>query len=559
MQNKDESLKNENKIQGLKGESFFELLSQADENLVVFINDIETGISAWSKSAVEFFDFPSDYRTHVQEVWESKIHPEDLEGYQKEIDAVFSRKKEHQFQYRVLGPDGQYIWVECKGTIGKDIESQKEFFVGRIIRLDQTTIYDPVSNCLNFREFDVNLFRSSQSFILIGIDSFRKVINQIGFSESNNILRILGEILRKANPERPIYRMTGDEFLIVLPPSSAEELNYLHNKVLNDFSKAVEKEYKGIRVQFSAAVTYYNPKTDTNETVIKRLEHTLEYAKHLGDGAFALYSSAIEDIHNRASKLQGALTHAIENQFEGFSLVYQPIIDYRTGKIDGAEALLRFYDKDLGLISPAEFIPMLESSGAIVPVGMWVAKKAIEQKLVWDKIHPGIKVGFNTSIKQYETIELSEKISLLVKENHIKPDEIIVELTESQRMHDPEHMRQMLKPLTDSGIWVFLDDFGMEASTFTLVQELPVNGIKIDHSFVRTMIGNAEAKKDKANKAIIASIAYLGKLMDMRVIVEGVENEKIDQILKEMNLNFAQGYYYSRPICVKELESKWLK
>lgn len=189
---------------------------------------------------------------------------------------------------------------------------------------------------------------------------------------------------------------------------------------------------------------------------------------------------------------------------------------------------------------------------------MWVAETAIRQKVQWDQRHPGLKVGFNSSLCQYRSSELTRRIAELVKQYQIPAEEIIVELTETQKMDDPEHMRAMLQPLVDHNVWIMLDDFGMEASTFTLVQELPIHGLKVDHSFVRTMIGNGSERKDKANIAIVSSINHMAQHLGLRVIVEGVENENIDQLLSDMGIRFVQGYYYSRPVSPEEFEQTWL-
>ncbi len=546
-------------IEGLQEKTLLSGLSDSSREASVFVADLQTGKTVWSANAVQYFGLPDDYGSHFDEIWFARIHPDDLDKYRRDISGIMTgTKTAHTCQYRVANAAGAYVWVECNGSVRMDKESRKKFFIGYLFNLDKTGMYDSITGCLTLKEFYNKTYSKQHIFVLVGIDAFRKVINRIGFSESNTVLRMLGDILQRTCTDHLVYRMTGDEFLIILPNYSQEELQYMHEKILDEFTYAVEQYHSGLRVKFSAAATYYNPDNDTKESVMRRLEHTLDYAKQRGSGSFCIYSRTIEEEHERASLIQEALTKAIEHDFHGFQLVYQPVIRMDGHVLDGAEALLRFYHEELGIISPAEFIPMLEASGEIRQVGLWVASQVIAQKVKWEKIRPDLALGFNTSLIQYRDDTFSRRVAELVEKAQIDPTRLIVELTESQKMSDPAHLRRMLQPLVDRKINIFLDDFGMEASTFTMVQELPVQGVKVDHSFVRTMVGSGSDRKDRANIAIVSSINHMANLLGLNVVVEGVENQKIDELLSGMNIGFTQGYYYSRPVSVEEFEQNWL-
>ncbi len=547
-------------IEGLTSKTMFETLSDSADTIAIFTADMETGKSVWSDNAVIEYEFPDHYNDMVMEVWQKRIHPDDLEDYVADINAIFSgQKTSHVFQYRVRNKYGEYNWVECKGFVARDNESHKKFFIGYIFRLDRVGIYDSLTGCQNLGRFYHSDFENITTIGVIGIDSFRKVINRIGFHESNEILKLLGNLLIKRLSKETVYRMTGDEFLVVSDSTNYDDLRKQHEVTLNMFINEVEKQYPGMIVKYSAAVTFYDAAKDTKDDLIHRLEHTLEYAKQHDTGSLAFYDTAIEESHIRNAKIQEALNRSIENQCEGFRLVYQPVMQLNTNKINGAEALLRFDDKELGTISPTEFIPILEKNGGIKEVGLWVAEQTIRQKAIWDQVKPGVILGFNASMLQLRDQKLSNRVVELIRQYNIEPSEIIVELTESQKMEDPESLRNALKPLTDHNIGIALDDFGMEASTFTLVQELPVNRIKVDHSFVRTMVGSGSQRKDKANIAIVSSINHLAQQLGLIMIVEGVENKEIHELLKQMGIQYAQGYYYSKPITVKELETNYLQ
>ncbi len=542
----------------MKESLLFEGLSRSADNVYIFKKDMQNEYSVWSTNAIAYFGFPDDYNDHVDEIWMEKVHPDDRAGYVKDLESLFRHEKDsHFYQYRVTNARGEYVWVECCGCIETDPDNGNAYFVGIITRLDVTGKYDPITNCLNLKEFYLDDYPEPRTLMLLGLDSFRKIINRIGFVESNVILAKLGEILQRMYGRTHVYRMTGDEFLLSLEPRNKEELEYIFEKIHQELQREMDRIY-GQKVSFSGGAVQYFPRREDKNDLLKKLEHSLEYSKQCGKGILTVYSAVIEQQHERVSRVQEALSRAIANNFEGFSLVYQPIVQAKSHKLDGAEALLRFYSEEIGSISPVEFIPLLEASGEIRAVGKWVARTAIEQKKIWDRMHPHLRIGFNVSLLQLQNRALTEQIVKWVKEYQIQPNEIIVELTESRKMQSAEELKDALKPLTDMGIWVFLDDFGMEASTFTLVQELPVDGIKVDHSFVRVMVGSGSERKDTANKAIVSSISYLGRQLGLRVVVEGVENAQIDKLLCNMDIQFMQGYYYSRPISVEEFEAKWI-
>ncbi len=546
------------KIRNIRETLLFRGLSKTADNVYLFINDMQANYSVWSDNAVEYFGLPKNYEYNLGEFWVSRVHPDDREGYEADLAALFGgKKKSHYYQYRAKNAQGQYVWLECHGCVEYDEEGDRSYFVGIITRLDVTGKYDSITNCLNLNEFYLHEFREYKAIFLIGIDSFRKIVNRIGFSESNPVLAKLGEVLQRNLGNDRVYRMTGDEFIGVCPSFSKEEIEYLFQKILREFQQEVQQT-ENIKISFSGGALYFAPQDDKEEA-IKKLEHCLEHSKQKGNGTLTIFSSIIEEEHLRRERLQSALTHAISHDFKGFKLAYQPIVRAKTHELDGAEALLRFYCEGIGIVSPVEFIPILEASGEIREVGKWVAKSVIEQKAKWDQLYRPIRVGFNVSLVQLQNKELAENIAAWVREYVLRPDEIIVELTESRRMDDADLLRDAISPLTQAGIWVLLDDFGMESSTFTMVQELPINGVKVDHSFVRVMVGSGSERKDRANKAIIASISFLGKQLGLRVVVEGVENEKIDEILYSMDIQYEQGYYYSRPILVEEFEKTWLR
>ncbi len=546
-------------MSGLTEEMLFSGLSNSADNVYLFKTDLNNNYTIWSPNAVEYFGLSEGYETNVIDAWVPHVHPDDKVAYIKDVLQVLNGEKDtHYFQYRATNKENKYVWLECIGHVVSTLDKKKKFFVGMITRLDANGKYDGVSNCLSFQQFYLTKIDQPCSLLLLGLDGFRKVVNSLGYSESNKILFILGSILRRKFGQSNVFRMTGDEFLICLQQQSKEELDDTFKELQREFKTNCLENGFHISIGFSGGGALYNPDSNTKEDAIKFLEHALESSKQNGTEIFTMFSSAIEDRNIRYTKLRYALSNATKNDFKGFSIVYHPVMRSSDHQVEGFEMLLRFYDSELGNVSPVEFIPILEESGKIKAVGAWVAENAMRQKNKWDKIHPGLIIGFNISLKQLQTDELTNHILKLLDTYHIEPAEVAIELTESCKMDDPVYMVEVLTPLKERGVMIYLDDFGMEQSSFSMVKILPISGIKIDHSFVRTMLEETNKQAALANKAIVSSINSLGKMLSLRVVAEGVETKKIDEIMCDMNIQLLQGYYYSMPISAEQVESNWL-
>ncbi|MDO4522050.1 MAG: EAL domain-containing protein [Eubacteriales bacterium] len=554
MSNKIERNKDDFEMKGFTEEILFSGLSMASENVYLFKTDIENNYAVWSERAVEYFGLPEDYRHRMYHLWMEHVHPDDLEGYCEDIFAVMQGKKtKHYCQYRARNAEGKYVWVECVGGIQRNAEG-KPFFVGVMTRLDVTGKYDTVTNCLSFQQFYLRVFSKEHSILLLGFDGFRKAVNNLGYTRSNGLLNLLGSILIAHFGSANTYRMTGDELMAVLPVMSNEELEFLFHQIQKEFKSACLNREFQISIGFSGGAAYYDPRTESKEDIIRHLEHSLEYSKHLEKESFTVFSSVIEEKHQRVGKIKYALAAAIKDGFSGFSLVYQPVFRSGDHRINGVEALLRFRDVELGNVSPVEFVPILEEGGMIREVGLWVAGKVMKQKAIWETKHPGLMVGFNVSLKQLHCDDFVKEIMRLIREYRINPCEVVLELTESCKMDDPVELRKILMPLREMGVEIYLDDFGIEQSNFTAVKELPITGVKIDHSFVRVMVGTGDTRKDRVNRAIVTSINYMCKQIGLKIVIEGVETEEIDRIVSDMDIEYLQGYHYSFPLTAEALE-----
>lgn len=448
---------------------------------------------------------------------------------------------------------GDYVWLECSGKILYNKNSKPDSFVGLMNRIDNPSKYDPVTKCLSTQQFYHRELDRDCVLMILGMDQFRSVIHNYGYDEGNDILLSLGNLLKEIASECNVYRMTGDEFLIVLPEYEKETAELLFQNCQIQFQAVCDENENWKHIRFSGGATSFHPGKIDKNTAIKQLEHSLEEAKRQGKGQYVWFSAEIAEKHLRKQKIRQELTNAIEHNFDGFELYYQPVRNIHLSRISGAEALLRFHAPDLGMLSPEEFIPVLEETREIRSVGLWVMEEAIRQKKKWIDRYPGLSIGINASYLQLYDDTFFQRMIETAARYQVDPRYIVVELTESCKVQYPESLAAMFEKIMQKGFRVALDDFGVENSSLTLVRDLPVNLIKVDHSFVRTLSMD-RGKKTQANLAIISSINYLCKQLGVSVIVEGVESREIAELLAEMDIDFLQGYYYSKPLPVAEFE-----
>jgi EAL domain-containing protein (putative c-di-GMP-specific phosphodiesterase class I) len=231
-----------------------------------------------------------------------------------------------------------------------------------------------------------------------------------------------------------------------------------------------------------------------------------------------------------------------------FILEYQPKLDLKTGRITGVEALVRWSHPQLGLVSPAQFIPIAEETGLIVPLGKWVIEQACQQNVMWQSEGlPPISIAVNLSPRQFADDGLPKDIAAAISNSGMRPELLELEITESMMMRSVERAASVLRSLKAMGVTLAIDDFGTGYSSFTLIRRFPIDTLKIDRSFIQDMPGDAESR------AITEAIIAMGKTLHLRVVAEGVETKAQRQFLCEHGCDEMQGYYLSTPVNPKTL------
>lgn len=531
----------------------YKAFAESSDRVYIYAMDLKKGSARWSKSSVNYFDLPGEYMEEPSKIWGSKIHPDDREAYFADIESVFSGKtNHHSCQYRALNRYGEYVWLECNGTMVCDEAGNMDVFAGFMIRLDVQNVYDPVTGLpTKTLLYEYQHTEESGAAILLGVDNFKQLIDIYGYNYGDEILIELAKRFSKCCEETDrLIHFNDDEFLLFLPDAGKDKALHRFEKILELTKKLVMKDGRQIDVSISGgAITYSKGKREIDQ-VISQLNSALNYIREVNKGSLAFYSYQIEQRQNRISMIKKDLKNSITNHFSGFELYFQPWVDAHGSKILGCEALLRWKGEHITDAGPQEFIPLLEEDISIIEVGHWVMKEAMRQQKEWQQKYGDFKVSFNVSYQQFLEVDYVDELVKTAKEYGVKPENMVLELTESCNVVTPKNLEAVFQNIRKHHFHIALDDFGTGYASLSMLKNLPVDEIKIDHSFVRELIKEGH----EVDFAVIESIMLLCDRLNCKVVVEGVENKDVDTIIRGMNATYLQGYYYSKPICKQEFE-----
>lgn len=392
---------------------------------------------------------------------------------------------------------------------------------------------------------------NQQMFAIFSLDLDRfKLVNDIlGHQMGDRLLQGVAKRLAKCiHGGNTVARMGGDEFAILLADiSEVEEVGRVGEVVLETLKSSFNLNGSEIYVTTSIGITLYPSDGEDAETLLKNSEVAMYRAKERGGSNYQFYTPSMNAKILERVALENSLRHALE--LEEFCLYYQPQIDINSGKIIGVEALVRWQNPKIGLISPAKFIPLAEETGLIIPLGEYVLRSACIQSRVWQKIGlPPLKMAVNLSIRQFQQENLVEMIAGVLSETGLDPQWLELEITESVAMKDVDFTINILRELRDMGIQIAIDDFGTGYSSLNYLKNFPINTLKIDKSFVRDITINSN------DAAIAATIIVLAHNLNLSVTAEGVETQEQLQYLKEQKCDKMQGYLFSRPLPCEEIE-----
>jgi len=385
--------------------------------------------------------------------------------------------------------------------------------------------------------------------LLIDLDRFKIINDTLGHRTGDVLLTLVAERLRTTvYGSDSVARLSGDEFLVLLPRLGCiDDAKVVAEKIFEKFREPFTVGDQDLYVRISMGVSIHPMDGSTAEELVKNADIAMYRAKQLGGGGVQFYSDAMNARTPERIALETSLNRAIER---GELVVhYQPLVDLVTGQIDGAEALVRWQHPLRGLVPPADFIPLAEESGLIVPIGSWMLRQACRQASVWQKcMERPLRVAVNLSARQFRDANLLREIDDILEETSLPPELLELEITETIAMEDVQASRKTLSELKARGVRITMDDFGTGYSSLAYLKRFPIDSLKIDRSFIEDL------GKSPGDEAITVASITVGRGLNLRVIAEGVETRQQLDLLRKHHCDAMQGFLVSRPVPAAEFE-----
>ena len=505
-----------------------------------------------SPNTVSDFGFEESGMAHYCQTMLKKIHPRDQERFKKYFTAFWqTRETSFTFNYQMLNATGSYTWVNNRGRIQRNPQTGKPVVIlGMMKSLEVCDYVDNVTGLLHHRFCQEKLQSIMDEdpglrfrLMLLGIDEFNKINTLNSRAFGDRVLRATADkILQILPDEVNLYRYEGDQFLVAGAGATRQEMLRIYEQIQRYALRAHRVNGQPYRFSVSAGMVSYPEDGDSWAELEKKAALALKKAKLNGKNQCVEFVDGMLREQIDRQFLINCMSESVENDFEGFRLVFQPLCDAREFTIIGAEALLRYQMPDGRVISPVDFIPLLESSRLIIPVGRWVLEQAAQVCKEWVKWIPGFMMNVNVSYIQLREPDFCQKTEAALRRLGLAPENLVLELTESYFMKEDANVDAALRRFRSLNIHLAMDDFGTGYSSLERLADLDVDIVKVDRFFVKAL------HKSQHNRDFIESVIRLCHNRRKKVCVEGVETREEWESVRLMNPDTIQGFYVSRPV-----------
>lgn len=549
-------------LKEIAAEDLIELFAPCMDDYL-YIIDLQKNTFKISQAAVNRFMISGNSFDDAVNSFQYFVYKEDRSMIAEDLQCIIEGKeKDHNLYYRWLDKNGMPVWINCRGKVIDDKDGKPHYLIGCVNEIGDTQRADNVSGLLGERELRSYISShikdsSSEYLIYIGIDGFNAINGTLGVDYGNYVLKSVADCINSClSDSQKLYHIVADEYMIIdLESHTKDDVMLLQKKICKKIEEFIISEKYKVVFTISTGIIYAKMLLKYYDEYRKIAVFSLKQAKSMGGNGVYFFEKEDYELFLRKEKIKSALRNAVANGFEGFDVYYQPIMDCDSGHMIGAEALMRFsmyQDKKKEPVSPVEFIPLLEETGLIIPAGRYVLDKAVSMCHKMRQYIPEFKINVNISYIQMVKSDIWKDILSSIKQYDLPPECLCAELTESGYTDMTPYFYKLRKKFEEKNLQFVLDDFGTGFSNLHCIVNMKPNYVKLDNDFTAKAMSNAR------DFELLKKIVEMVHSIDIRICIEGIEKEEWYQKLKEIHVDYLQGYLFGKPCEKNQFLNKFI-
>ena len=549
-------------LKEIAAEELIELFAPCMDDYL-YIIDLQKNTFKISEAAVNRFMMSGNSFDDAVNSFQYFVYKEDRSMIAEDLQCIIEGKeKDHNLYYRWLDKNGMPVWINCRGKVIDDKDGKPHYLIGCVNEIGDTQRADNVSGLLGERELRSYISShvkdsSSEYLIHIGIDGFNDINGTLGVDYGNYVLKSVADCINSClSDNQKLYHIVADEYMIIdLESHTKDDVMLLQKKICKKIEEFIISEKYKVVFTISTGIIYAKMLLKYYDEYRKIAVFSLKQAKSMGGNGVYFFEKEDYELFLRKEKIKSALRNAVANGFEGFDVYYQPIMDCDSGHMIGAEALMRFsmyQDKKIEPVSPVEFIPLLEETGLILPAGRYVIDKAVSMCHEMRQYIPEFKINVNISYIQMVKSDIWKDILSSIKQYDLPPECLCAELTESGYTDMTPYFYKLRKKFEEKNLQFVLDDFGTGYSNLHCIVNMKPNYVKLDKDFTAKAMSNAR------DFELLKKIVEMVHSIDIRICIEGIEKEEWYQKLKEIHVDYLQGYLFGKPCEKNQFLNKFI-
>jgi len=549
-------------LKEIAAEDLIELFAPCMDDYL-YIIDLQKNTFKISQAAVDRFMMSGNSFDDAVNSFQYFVYKEDRSMIAEDLQCIIEGKeKDHNLYYRWLDKNGMPVWINCRGKVIDDKDGKPHYLIGCVNEIGDTQRADNVSGLLGERELRSYISShikdsSSEYLIYIGIDGFNAINGTLGVDYGNYVLKSVADCINSClSDNQKLYHIVADEYMIIdLESHTKDDVMLLQKKICKKIEEFIISEKYKVVFTISTGIIYAKMLLKYYDEYRKIAVFSLKQAKSMGGNGVYFFEKEDYELFLRKEKIKSALRNAVSNGFEGFDVYYQLIMDCDSGHMIGAEALMRFsmyQDKKKEPVSPVEFIPLLEETGLIIPAGRYVLNKAVSMCHEMRQYIPEFKINVNISYIQMVKSDIWKDIHSSIKQYDLPPECLCAELTESGYTDMTPYFYKLRKKFEEKNLQFVLDDFGTGYSNLHCIVNMKPNYVKLDKDFTAKAMSNAR------DFELLKKIVEMVHSVDIRICIEGIEKEEWYQKLKEIHVDYLQGYLFGKPCEKNQFLNKFI-